>query len=231
MKKYLIGGAAAAAIVAGGAAFAQMAPQTAPAARAMKTATRADVQARVAKMFARLDVNHDGFITKEEVNGLEAQREQKAEQRAARFDPSKAFDHIDLNHDGKITVDEAKAARSQHASSKGGEPAQAHATAFGGLFAKADANHDGVITRAEFDTMGQQIKARMEQAGLHHGGGMASSMLGSADANKDGRVSLAEAQQVALQHFDRLDLNHDGQLTPQERQQARQLLKGQRKPN
>jgi hypothetical protein len=54
-------------------------------------------------------------------------------------------------------------------------------------------------------------------------------MFETMDTNKDGRVSQAEAQAVALQHFDRADLNHDGQLTPQERQQSRQLLRGQRK--
>ena len=66
MKKYLIGGAAAAAMVAGGAVFAQTAPQQAPRTHLMKTETRAEAQARVAKMFARLDVNHDGFITPNE---------------------------------------------------------------------------------------------------------------------------------------------------------------------
>src|SRR5947209_5908698 len=187
MKKYLIGGAAAAAMVAGGAVFAQTAPQQAPRTHLMKTETRAEAQARVAKMFARLDVNHDGFITKEEVNALEAQHEQKAEQRAAHFDPSKVFDRIDLNHDGKITVEEANAARSQHSRSNGAQPAQAHATAFGGLFARADANHDGAITRAEFNAMGQQLKARMQHAGLHPGGGQASRKLRSCDPNKDGR--------------------------------------------
>ena len=50
----------------------------------------------------------------------------------------------------------------------------------------------------------------------------------SADFNKDGRVTLAEAQQAALQRFDRIDLNRDGKLTPEERQQARQQLRAQR---
>ena len=31
--------------------------------------------------------------------------------------------------------------------------------------------------------------------------------------------------------FHQADLNHDGKLTPEERQQARQLLKGQKKPS
>jgi hypothetical protein len=36
-------------------------------------------------------------------------------------------------------------------------------------------------------------------------------------------VSLAEAQQLALAHFDKADLNHDGKVTPEERQQMHQM--------
>jgi hypothetical protein len=50
-------------------------------------------------------------------------------------------------------------------------------------------------------------------------------MFDTADSNKDGRVSQAEAQQLALQHFDQADLNHDGTLTPDERKQARSLMR------
>ncbi|HYX47727.1 MAG TPA: EF-hand domain-containing protein [Sphingomicrobium sp.] len=194
----------------------------------MKTETRADVNGRVAKMFARLDTNHDGFITQAEIDALQAQRAQRMEQRAQRFDPSKVFDRLDLNHDGQITIAEAQAARSQHSESKGGKPAKASANAFSGLFARADTNKDGVITKAEFDAMGQQMKARMEQAGMARGH-MGARLFETADTNKDGRVSLAEMQAMALSRFDKFDLNHDGALTPDERQQARQMFKAKRK--
>jgi Ca2+-binding EF-hand superfamily protein len=231
MKTFLIGGAAVLAIVAGGAAFAQTAkPAQTPAPRVQtpKTATRAEVQSHLATMFAKLDTNHDGAISKDELAAIEAKRDQKLEQRAQRFDPSKIFARLDLNHDGKITAAEAEAARSQHAKAKGGQPAKAQAAAFKGLFARADTNHDGVITSAEFDTMGQQIKARMEKAGAARDG-MATRMFTMADANKDGRVSLAEMQQSALARFDRMDLNHDGKITPDERKAARQQRKAQPK--
>ena len=241
MNKFLIGGAAAAAILVGGVAVAATtgtaeAARTAQPARSMRhgrtpqPVTRAAVQARVAAVFAHLDTNHDGFITSDEVNAVEAQREQKVEQRAARFDPSKAFDHLDANHDGKITVAEVNAARTQRAQASGGQPAKAQAVGFSGLFAKADANKDNVLTRAEFDAMGQQLKARMEHASVARGG-MATRMFNTADANKDGRVTLAEMQQAALAQFDRVDINRDGTITPQERQQARQLFKSQRQSN
>jgi Ca2+-binding EF-hand superfamily protein len=229
MRTSLIGGTATAAILVAGAAFAQAAKPTQPAPRVAKTEARADVQANVARMFTRLDSNHDGFIAKDEVAALEAQRAQKTEERAKRFDPDKIFDRIDANRDGKITVAEEQAARNARIQAKGGTPAVARATAFGGLFARVDANKDKVVTRAEFDAMGTQLRARMEHAGMR--GGFGERMFGTADVNKDGRVSLAEAQQLALQHFDRADVNHDGKLTPDERKQSRQLVRAQRKPS
>ena len=233
MRSMLTGGAAAAAIFVAGVAFAgQSAPATQAAraarhARFAQPSTRAKVEARTAAMFARLDTNHDGFIARDELNAVEAHREQKAQMRAQRFDPSKVFDRLDANHDGKITAAEVDAARSQRAQSKNGQPAKAQATGFTGLFAKADTNKDNVLTRAEFDAMGQQLKARMEHASVARGG-TAVRMFDMEDSNKDGRVTLAEMQQAALARFDRVDLNHDGTITPQERQQARQLFKAQR---
>jgi Ca2+-binding EF-hand superfamily protein len=228
MRILLLSGIAAAAVLATGAAVAQTAQPT-PAApvQVAKTITRAEVQARLAKQFARLDANHDGFITQDEITSADAQSAQKAQQRAQKFNPDAIFDRLDLNHDGKITQAEAEAAHSQHVQATG-KPATAHATAFAGLFARADTNRDGVITRAEFDAVGAQLRAHMEHAGLRHG--MGSRLFAIADANKDGRVSLAEAQAAALAQFDRADVNHDGMLTPQERQQARQLMRAAKPP-
>lgn len=225
MIKFLLGGAIAAAVTFGGAASAQTAkPAKTAAHRApMKDEARADVQANVAKMFARLDTNHDGFITAAEVDALEAQRSQKVKARAERFDPSKMFDRLDSNHDGKITPAEETAAHNQRVQAKGGKPVQATATALTGLFARADANKDAAVTRAEFDAMGEKLKTRIEKAAEPRGFG--ARLLTAADTNEDGKVSLAEEQQVALAHFDRADLNHDGKLTAQERQQARQARK------
>ena len=79
-----------------------------------------------------------------------------------------------------------------------------------------------MITSAEFAAAPHP---KMDRAGMRHAGG---GMFGIADLNKDGRVTLAEAQQAALQRFDRIDLNRDGKLTPEERQQARQQLRAQR---
>jgi Ca2+-binding EF-hand superfamily protein len=231
MKKMVPISALAALLLAGGAAYAQSAqpratPAAAPHRHATNAQTRATVEARATKMFARFDSNHDGFITKAEIDALHAQRAQKAEQRAQRFDPSKIFDRLDLNHDGRITVAEAQAERSQRLQAKGGEHAPAHGGGFTGLFARADSNKDGAVTRAEFETMGEQLRTRMQHASMARRGG--SRLFETADSNKDGRISQAELQQSALANFDRMDLNHDGTITPEERQQARQQTKAQR---
>ena len=72
MTKFLIG-AAALALVAP--AVAQVAP-VAPVApvKAPRVHTRAEIQTTTAQMFARLDVNRDGFLTKAEADAARAQR-------------------------------------------------------------------------------------------------------------------------------------------------------------
>lgn len=225
MTKLFTGVAGLAALIAGGTAFAQAAqPAKGVRNHVAKAETRAEVQANVAKMFAKLDTNHDGFITAAELDARQAQRAEKIKERAERFDPPKAFARLDLNHDGKITPDELQSVRNQRIVARGGKPVESHVSAFRGLFAQADANHDGAVTAAEFNVVGAQLKARMEKAGTPRTSS-AARFLALADANKDGKVSLAEEQKFALARFDRADLNHDGTVTPQERQQARQSMK------
>lgn len=232
MTRLLLGGAATAAILVAGVAVAQTtAPvPAAPRSKAAQPQTRADVQARIARQFARLDANRDGFVTRTEAEALTAKRaartDRRAERRARHLDPAAIFGRLDSNKDGRITRAEAEAARNAHVVAKEGQPAKAHAVAFGGLFNRADTNRDGAITRAEFDAAPKRLRGP-RHAGAHRG--FAGRMFETADANKDGRVSLAEAQQVALQHFDRADLNRDGTLTREERRQARQLMRAQRR--
>lgn len=224
MKRIIWLGAAAALVLPGSAAIGQTAPRPAHSFsyhRASKPQTRAEAQARVAKTFARLDTNHDGYITEAEVQAVDAARAQKRQARAEKFDPSKIFDRFDRDHDGKITVAEAAARRGRRAAS-----APSQATGFTGMFARADANKDGVVTRAEFESTGEQLRARMQHLAAARGG--ASRLFANADSNKDGRISEAELEQDVLARFDRMDLNHDGTVTPEERQQSRQLFRTHR---
>jgi hypothetical protein len=227
MKKVLVG---AAVLLAGTAALAQTTPPpgvsqgtspvTVPQPRRMeqvrirmmtdKVMTRDEVAAHVRRMFEHLDANHDGFVTREEVDSLHqrvmsmhdgmakemADRGMKVPDRAA------AFDRLDTNHDGTISRQEFMAAKphlDEHrvmVMRDGGMP-----------------GHPGL-------------------EGMHmHAASFGGHLFEMADANHDGRVSLQEATNAALQHFDRADLNHDGKLTPEERQQAHQLMRESRRPS
>jgi len=73
------------------------------------------------KMFSKLDMNHDGFVTRDEFDG------------AARHDHrtrlTQALEAMDKNHDGQITRDEWAGSAE--------------------AFDRLDLNHNGVITREE----------------------------------------------------------------------------------
>ena len=140
------------------------------------------------------------------------------------------FNRLDTNRDGYLTHAEVDAARGQWA-----EKRRERAGKRGGAaFDRLDTNKDGQVSRQEWEAGRQAREQRMAGAGqmrgMHRAGmGFGGHMFGMADANKDGRVTLAEAQAAALQHFDRMDLNHDGNLTPEERRQAREQWRAQRR--
>ena len=83
MNSLTRGGMVIAALGTAGAAIAQVAslpssnPQTAPARRGFFTSNQArtDVPAHVQRMFERLDLNHDGFVTREELATSQTQFE------------------------------------------------------------------------------------------------------------------------------------------------------------
>lgn len=199
MKKLLIGGAA---LLASAAAIAQVAPAPAPTpqAKAAKVDTRAEVQAKVAEHFARLDTNRDGAVTKAEADAARtALRAQFAERREDRREDRReqAFERIDSNRDGAISRAEwdAQAAQRQQR-----------------------------IASLDRDGDGRRDGRRFHGGGMHSLGGQ---MFEMADANKDGRVTLQEAQAAALRHFDMADANRDGQITPDERRQVRERMRAQ----
>lgn len=162
--------------------------------------TRAEVVERARAMFARIDANRDGFITQEEGRALRARvvRDGAAQgQRVAR------------------AADPARRAQ---------------------MFDRLDTDRNNVISRDEWaraETMrAERRMVRGERAGVRGRrvamrGQMAGAMLRRADTNNDQRISLAEAEAAALQRFARVDLDRDGQVTRDERQQARQQLRQQ----
>jgi Ca2+-binding EF-hand superfamily protein len=230
MKTVLIG---AAVLLAGTAAFAQTTPppgvsqgttavtvvQPAPRAPQMhmrmmsdKVMTRDEVVGHVRRMFEHLDANRDGVVTRDEVDSMhrrmsgihEGRAKKMAERGMRRHDRGAAFDRLDTNHDGMISRQEFTAAKPR---------IEGHRVM---VMREGGPGHPGM----------EGMRMRMHMHGASFGG----HLFEMADANRDGRVSLQEATNAAVQHFDRADLNHDGKLTPDERRQAHQLMRGQRRP-
>ena len=203
MKTLLIGGAA---LLASAAAIAQVAPAppSAPIARAPMAAkihTRAEVQARVAEHFAKVDTNRDGVITKAEADSaMQGFRTAMAERRKDHRDDRRgnAFERLDSNRDGAVNRAEWDAGAAQREQ----------------RIASRDHNKDG-----------RPDGRRFKHAGMRGMGGFGGHMFEMADTNKDGRVTLQEAQAAALQHFDMADANRDGQITPEERRQMHQRMR------
>ena len=230
MNKLLIGTAATALVGAMAPAVAQtapppgvaqgtttvirtLAPGAAPHVRVItnKEMTRADVVNHVGKLFAKLDTNRDGYVTREEADSAR--------------DKMMHGMHAGTMHGD---IEKRLAERGIHIGDRGA------------MFDRLDTNKDGSISRQEFTTAQPQIreqrvivmrdgKGPMSQHGpgmnmrMHRmgGAGFGGHMFEMADANKDGRVSLAEAQSAALAHFDRADTNRDGRITPDERRNVR----------
>ncbi len=156
-----------------------------------RTMTRDEVVRHVRALFSRLDTNHDGFVTKDEVEALH----------------------------GRMTMPMALGKRRDmrgHGMDMGMSMADPAA-----MFDRLDANHDGVISRQEFIAAHSRMREHRSAMMHGNAMGMAEHMFEMSDLNHDGRVSLEEAQAAALARFDRADLNHDGKLTPEERREAR----------
>jgi Ca2+-binding EF-hand superfamily protein len=227
MKKLVFWGAALVALIDGTAPLAGTATKS-PHPRSNYFTTnelRAEVPKHVEKMFGRFDVNHDGFISKDEVAAAQAH----FEARAAKSAPERAsrlFDRLDSNHDGQITQAELDAARAARNARRQVPVKASRRSGASPLFARADANKDGILTHAEFDAAVASGKVKPRHANMR--GAAIARLFDSADTDNDSRVSLGEAQRVALQHFDAADLNHDGTLTPQERRQSQSLARGKR---
>jgi len=154
--------------------------------------TRQQVIARVDEMFARLDANHDGRITPDEMQNMRGMGRMggMGERRAEGGGDMRQhmFDRLDTNHDGVISREEFAQA---HATQSGpdhdmgpppggpGGPEGGHGMGrmFGeqgfvtleqmraralARFDRADTNHDGVLTVAERQAARERRQEREE---------------------------------------------------------------------
>jgi Ca2+-binding EF-hand superfamily protein len=91
--------------------------------------SKADYMARGKAQFEAGDANHDGAITKEELNAVMTSQMGSAPPQNVL---DGIFNALDTDHDGKITAAEADKLRNDS-------------------FDKADANHDGTLTPEEIE--------------------------------------------------------------------------------
>ncbi len=133
------------------------------------------------------------------------------EEALARAD--RMFDAIDTNHDGKITPDERKAAR-EKMREKMHERWQAR---------HADQGAPGGDANGT-PPAGQPGEGKW---GGGHRGGHHMGMRGMDGMRGDPNrvITREEFRQKALERFDRMDLNHDGKITPDERKAAREQMR------
>ena len=156
--------------------------------RAAPVHTRAQVVDHVRAMFARLDANRDGFLTKAETQAARGMRGQRAHAKGARNSEARtrAFDRFDANRDGAISRSEwdaMTAQRQQRRAAMGGRRGGMRMAGMGlrgRMFDMADGDRDGRVTIAE-----------AQNAALQH--------FDRADVNRDGQVTPEERRQMRQQ--------------------------------
>ena len=205
MKKYLM----AAAALMTGAAVAQTAPVAQPA-PAVPTAAPAPTAHPVRDKVTTRDEAVQ--MVRRHFGEMDAARGKRFEDFKAfdggntmvMGDPNAAFDRLDTNKDSYISRDEFTKAREQ----------------------RVERRIEKRAERKSSPKEGKEVRRHMRMNGP---GGFGGGMLAMADTNKDGQVTQAEAEALALQHFDKMDANRDGQITPEERRAGRQILIQQRR--
>lgn len=220
--KTLITAALLGTIAAGGIAYAQTTPPPAPMAKPLKgdansdgRVTRAEFLKQAETRFARLDVNRDGTLTREEARAGHRMGGKRGPGAAGRY--------------GAVAQDGTPPAPGMGGQRMGGGRR-------GGGMMRLDTDGDGRVTRAEFDAQSGAMFARMdtnrdgtvdkaEMAALPGGGRMAT----RADRDGSGTLTRAEYDAQSTQRFARMDMNSDGVIDAAELQSRPMGGRGQRR--
>ena len=137
---------------------------------APKPVARADLVKTLDANFAAADTNHDGFLSKSEIDAAETkalQQLQALRERQLRAE----FNQLDTNHDGQLSFQEFVAAAGTVKANETGDQ----------IMARLDRNHDGKISADEYRA--PQLKK-----------------FDAADTNHDGIITPAELQAFNKAH-------------------------------
>ena len=179
--------------------------------------SKEELPERMQGMFARGDVNKDGFLSKDEIEKLagssggnnrggEGEREERRGPGGPQgMRPDPVFSALDTDNDGVISAAEIKASASS--------------------LSKLDKNGDGQLTQDE-------LRPNMGPRGMRGGNpaAMVDRLFAENDKNGDGKLSKAEAPQRVQEMFDRADQNKDGFLTKDELRKAFEGMGPGRRP-
>jgi Ca2+-binding EF-hand superfamily protein len=90
------------------------------------------------------------------------------------------------------------------------------------LFDLLDVNHDGLLTRSEAERAGAQMRAQRASSGTDVAPGIGGHTARYLEHRFAGARSITREQfeRGMLAHFDQMDLNRDGVLTADEREQT-----------
>ncbi|MBV8687457.1 MAG: EF-hand domain-containing protein [Alphaproteobacteria bacterium] len=170
-------------IVLAGAALAALAPLPAssqppfPGRAPDRAVTRAEIEARVQARFAQADADHDGFVTRDEVQARGAARADRFEGRRGQGREA-LFARLDADRDGVLSREEFDAPRGSLRGGARRERAPGAMMRGGGgfrarIFAALDGDGDGRVSLREAQSRALRLFER-------------------ADANRDGTVTPDE---------------------------------------
>jgi Ca2+-binding EF-hand superfamily protein len=171
---------------------------------------RAPNEDTLARWFGQVDLNHDGYLTPDEL----------------RADAERYFDILDTNHDGQIDPDELVHYEWTVAPEIQVNSRLRRARAPGDPPPKADSEEAGDETRG-----GRRARDRDRQDYGPQGAARYALLnmpepVAAADADFNRSITLQEFRQAALDRFQLLDTRHEGRLTLQELEALKPVFTG-----
>lgn len=139
------------------------------------------------KLFAKMDTNSDGVVSKAE---FLAAKEGKTNKKGEPIDAEKRFEKMDLNGDGNFDRAEFDQLREEHAERVENRPERDH----GAMFAKFDTNKDGLISKAEF-TAKHEGKTNKKGEPIN-----SDKRFEKMDSNSDGNIDKTEFENAKKAH-------------------------------